>query len=99
MEIIMSNGFQAPPILGYQDVSGDKQAMVNELKEMEERILRQLDYLAQLHGVDGSPGSVRPPFADTRWLAVGRTHIQQAFMAINRAVFQPQRIKLPEDTP
>jgi hypothetical protein len=34
---------------------------------------------------------------DQRWLAIGRTHIEEAFMAINRAVFQPQRVKLPED--
>lgn len=34
---------------------------------------------------------------DPRWLAVAKTHFEQGFMALNRAVFQPQRISLPED--
>jgi len=34
---------------------------------------------------------------DPRWLAIARTHFQEGFMALNRAVFQPTRIKLPED--
>jgi hypothetical protein len=36
--------------------------------------------------------------ADPRWLAVARTDFQRAYMALNRAVFQPQRIQLPEDS-
>lgn len=36
---------------------------------------------------------------DQRWLAIGRTHLEQGFMAINRAVFRPQRIELPEEEP
>ena len=84
----MTDGFKAPPILGYQDVSGDKQATVNLHKQMEERILRHLDELSK----------DAPALVDPRWLAVGRTHLEQAWMAINRAVFQPQRISLPEDS-
>jgi hypothetical protein len=80
-----NEGFKAPPIKGYQDVSGGKQAMVNENKALEERTLRMLDLLA-------ASGAV-----DNRWLAIGRTSMEQAWMAINRAIFQPQRIKLPED--
>lgn len=34
---------------------------------------------------------------DGRWLAIGCTHIEQGFMAVNRAVFQPQRVQLQED--
>jgi len=36
---------------------------------------------------------------DKRWLAIGRTQLEQAFMAINRSVFQPERVKLPDDKP
>jgi len=58
---------------------------VNQNKILEETILRRLDELAAL----STP--------DKRWLAIGRTHIEQAFMAINRSIFQPQRVKLPDD--
>ena len=30
-----------------------------------------------------------------RWLAIGRTHIEQGFMAINRAIFRPDRVEIP----
>lgn len=58
---------------------------MNQNKILEETILRRLDELAAL----STP--------DKRWLAIGRTHIEQAFMAINRSIFQPQRVKLPDD--
>jgi hypothetical protein len=31
------------------------------------------------------------PETDKRWAAIGRTHIEQWFMAMNRAVFKPRR--------
>ena len=34
---------------------------------------------------------------DQRWLAIARTHIEQGFMALNRAIFRPQRVELDED--
>jgi hypothetical protein len=34
---------------------------------------------------------------DQRWLAIGRTHIEQGFMAINRSIFRPERVKLACD--
>lgn len=87
----MSEGYTAPPIKGYRDVSGDRKDMVNENKEVEETILRKLDYLSQLRDEHGAP------FVDGRWLAIARTHIEEGFMAMNRAIFRPQRIKLPGD--
>lgn len=68
------------PVHGYTTQGGDKVGIVNANKEHEEVILRRLDALALNGEIDG------------RWLAVGRTHIEQAFMAINRAVFKPQRL-------
>lgn len=73
------------PVAGYQPQTDDKIAIVNFNKALEERALRQLDVLAKTPGVDG------------RWLAIGRTAIENGFMAVNRAVFQPARINLPED--
>jgi len=70
------------PVAGYTPQSDDKVATVNINKQFEEQILQRLDWLKDQPGID------------QRWLAIGRTGIEQAFMAVNRAVFQPQRIKL-----
>lgn len=82
------------PVAGYQPQSSGKVRLVNENKELEETILRRLDLLKVTTAVDGQDVTI-----DGRWLAVGRTHIEEAFMAINRAIFQPGRVKLPGDGP
>lgn len=76
---------QGLPVAGYRPQSGDRVALVNANKQIEERVLRLLDDLAA------------EPDIDRRWFAIGRTHIEQGFMAVNRAVFQPSRVKLPDD--
>lgn len=73
------------PVAGYRPQSDDKIDAVNINKQHEELALRRLDELKNMPGID------------QRWLAVGRTHLEQAYMAINRAVFQPSRIDLPTD--
>lgn len=81
------------PVLGYalEAQSKVKVDRANELKQHEERLLRELDALAQ-------NGILRvEPTCDPRWLAIARTHIEEAFMALNKAIFKPQRIALPED--
>lgn len=74
----------ALPVSGYKPQTESAVKTVNGFKELEERTLRCLDELAT--------GDV-----DKRWLAIGRTQMEQAWMAINRSVFQPGRVKLPED--
>jgi hypothetical protein len=74
------------PVAGYTEQTPEALAQVNKNKQLEERILRQLDELRN--------DSVK---YDQRWLAVARTHFEQAFMALNRSIFQPQRIKLDGD--
>ncbi len=76
---------QGPPVSGYLPQSDDRVAIVNRNKEAEERVLRLLDELGESTEVD------------PRWLAMGRSHIEQGFMAINRAVFRPARVVLPEE--
>lgn len=73
------------PVAGYQTQGSDSVDCVNTNKFYEERVLRRLDELRDL------------PNIDQRWLAIGRTQIEKAFMAINRAIFQPKRCSLPED--
>lgn len=77
------------PVLGYKPQSDDKVSFVNHNKMMEETILRVLDQLRNdEHGLN----------PDQRWLAIGRTHIEEGFMAINRAIFRPGRVELPDPT-
>lgn len=72
------------PVHGYVDQSQDRIDMVNANKATEEQILRLLDMMR-----DGGDGF------DQRWVSIARTHIEQGFMALNRAVFRPQRVELP----
>lgn len=81
----MTNKHEGLPVPGYRPQPAAAVALVGVNKEMEERILRCLDKLATDDAVD------------KRWLAIGRTQIEQGFMAINRAIFQPARVSLPED--
>ncbi len=102
---MMTEDLKPLPVKGYTDQSADKVALVNRFKEMEERLLRELDAAEWLKvGPKIGAGEWRTtddpreaPLCDKRWLAIARTHIQEGFMALNRAVFQPQRVKLPED--
>lgn len=68
------------PVQGYRPQSGEAVALVNLNKQPEEQVLRALDLLAANPEIDG------------RWLAIGRTAIEQGFMAVNRAVFKPARL-------
>lgn len=76
---------QPLPVKGYTSQSDAKVDLVNINKQVEERLLRQMDTLKD------------NPEVDQRWLAIARTGIEKSFMALNRAIFQPQRITLPED--
>ena len=77
------------PVAGYRPQSDAAIALVNHFKEVEERLLRDIDAMCD--------GTEPPHRFDQRWLAVARTQLQQGFMALNRAVFQPGRIALPGD--
>jgi hypothetical protein len=70
------------PVAGYHPQSDEKVAIVNENKRVEETMLRALDLLADR------------PDVDKRWLAIGRTQLEQGFMAVNRAIFRPARVDL-----
>jgi hypothetical protein len=73
------------PVSGYLPQTGDKVAVVNANKELEERCIRAAEAIRDAEGMDG------------RMAALAITNIQQGFMWLNRAVFQPGRVKLPGD--
>lgn len=72
---------KALPVAGYKPQSDNNVNAVNLNKKIEEQVLRILDSLAN------------NPDVDKRWLAIGRTGIETAFMAINRSIFKPERVK------
>ena len=73
------------PVKGYQPQSDAAVSLVNANKIAEETFLRQMD---EMKGDDE---------IDQRWLAIARTHIEQGFMALNRAIFRPERVELDDD--
>ena len=74
------------PVHGYQSQPQQAVDAVNRNKVIEERILRIMDEMRDAgHQYD------------QRWLAIARTDIERGFMALNRAIFMPQRFKLPDD--
>lgn len=75
------------PVSGYTTQSQTNVDLANEGKELEERYLRWLDKLAT------------HPDTDKRCVALAQTNMQTAAMWAVRAIFKPQRIKLPEDGP
>lgn len=91
------------PVAGYK--ATQSQAAIDQVsafKRDEERLLRKLDDMEAENGRailanGGKPLPVGQMPYDPRWIAIGRTHLQEAFMFINRAVFQPARVALPGD--
>lgn len=62
--------------------------IVAAFKRGEEQLLRELDVLED---------TIAPHRFDPRWLAIARTQFEQAYMALNRAILRPSRIRLPGD--
>jgi len=83
----MTTEHQGLPVAGYRSQSDINVTLVNHNKEAEERVLRILDDLGRVAEVD------------KRWLAIGRTAIENGFMAVNRSIFKPGRVALPGDEP
>lgn len=68
-------------ITGYRKHTQQQVDAVNSTKAFENDLG---DWLAQLSADLG------PEQLDGRWISIARTHFQQGFMALNRAVFQPE---------
>lgn len=89
---------QPLPVHGYTEQKQETVILVNEGKQLEERVLRYLDKLQAMAGtIPEGTGVIRGEVL--RALALGRSHMQTGFMWTFRGVFNPQRIPLPEDKP
>jgi hypothetical protein len=64
-------------IAGYRELSLDEKLRINNIKMMGNELLEYFETL----GADSR--------TDTRWLAIGKTHLQQACMAAVRAIAKP----------
>lgn len=78
---------QPLPVKGYTPQSDAKTRLADEGKELEERVLRYIEKVQ----------ATVPQGETARYLALGKTNAQNAFMWTIRAIFNPQRIALPED--
>ena len=76
---------QTNPVAGYTNQSDKRIDLVNKNKLIEEQVLQILDDLKTEVDVD------------QRWLAIGRTKLEEAFMAINRSIFKPSRVLTHKD--
>jgi hypothetical protein len=77
------------PVHGYEPQSSTNVALVNHFKQTEERLLREIDVMRDGPGIE--------PRFDQRWLSIAQSHFEQGFMALNRSVFKPSRVRLPGD--
>ena len=78
-------GHPGLPVKGYRPQSQNNVAIVDEHKVLEERVLRRIEMIGAM------------PDMDARMAALAKTKVQEAFMWLNRAVFKPTRVDLPED--
>lgn len=95
----LSGKHESVPVAGYHALGDDKIALVNEGKALEELTLRYIEKVEyRLRGHMDGPGQESIRDGDPRFLAIGKTDIQKGWMMVYRAVFNPGRAKLPEDT-
>lgn len=81
-------------IRGYRDLSQEEILLMNDVKAMGEmierlggRIRRHLD---EQRTTANDEAKVRIEIAEPgRWLAIGKTHVQEGLMAMTRAIAQP----------
>jgi hypothetical protein len=69
--------FTQPKIKGYRQLSENEALLMNEIKDLAEKVGIMVESLNIAPGVD------------KRWVAIARTQLQQGFMALTRAIAQP----------
>ena len=69
-------------ILGYRKLDETEIEAINALKELEALTLHVVDMLKK-----------EQPELDARWIAIGKTNLEQAYMAFARAIARPEPVK------
>ena len=65
-------------VRGYRELNAEEIADVNDLKRDEAVLFERLEILQKQN-----------PELDGRWLAIGKTHLEQGFMAVIRSITRP----------
>ena len=68
---------QHKKIKGYRDLTEDEIALMNETKELAAECGGLIEKISKIN-------------ADQRWLAIGKTDLQKAFMAVVRSIAKPE---------
>ena len=85
-------------VKGYTPLSDLQKEIANEGKLLEERHMRWLErYMRWLDSLEVMSKTTTHGF-DQRAISLEKKHIQTGAIWAIRSIFQPQRIKLPEDT-
>ena len=71
-------------IKGYRDLSEEEIALMNEGKELSVKVG---EFLEKLERAEFAQTEQQVP--DKRWLSIGKTHLQQGFMAVIRSIAKP----------
>ena len=69
---------QHKQIKGYRDLTQDEIDRMNKAKEMAENVGKLLVEIEKM------------PNIDLRWLSIGKTQLQQGFMAVVRSIARPE---------
>jgi hypothetical protein len=64
-------------IKGYRDLSQEEIDLMNRIKSFGPELKKLCEDLSQIEGVDH------------RWLAIGKTHLQEGLMTLTRGVARP----------
>jgi hypothetical protein len=87
-------------IKGYRDLTPEAIALINEIKEHAEKTGKLLDKISEAFVADDKSIADLPHPLDQvgrhlasgearRWLSIGKTHLQQGYMAVTRSVARP----------
>ncbi len=68
-------------IKGYRELNEVEIALMNKIKEQGVVLQSLIDDLGNSEG---------PTKADPRWLAIGKTHLQEGLMALTRSIAKPE---------
>ena len=75
---------QHTKIKGYRDLSAEEIALMNEGKNLAQKVGA---FIEKLEAAEFAQTSDQTP--DKRWLAIGKTDLQKGFMAVIRSIAKP----------
>jgi hypothetical protein len=105
IQVFLNELLDAEALSSSPPTADAKHNLDDQFSHDEERLLRKIDVLtAQTSTGFGSTSydlnaHVVGHEYDQRWIEIARTHIQEGFSALRRAIYQPARVRLPEDVP